>query len=267
MPRGLSEYDSAKLQGRLWTPDMARASARPGMWLDCSDTSTYTVDADGVNTLRDKAGIVANFTQSTASSKPKVVTHAASGLPALSFDGTDWLSSTSGITSGSYSGDLTFLYFATRTSVGSGAGGDLFTERLVAAGQGGYLLVWAEFASTYYIADGVTVSLSVFDLLLQDGAVVVQNHRSGLTNQLWVNGASQTVTGATGNITGTNGSYLGTRSGSVGPWEGLVGELIALTSTPDTYDMQLYEGYLAWKWNRPLVATHRFANRPPLNGD
>jgi len=84
MPRGVSIYDEARLQGRLWTP----ALERPAFWLDVADISTMTI-ATGVSHWRDKSGNGANATQAAAARQPAYSPVAFSGLPGITTDGVD----------------------------------------------------------------------------------------------------------------------------------------------------------------------------------
>ncbi|MFN8994753.1 MAG: hypothetical protein ACK5X3_13970, partial [Pseudomonadota bacterium] len=82
MPRGVSFYDEALIQGRLWTP----ALERPAVWLDAADLSTITI-ATGVSQWRDKSGNGANATQATAANQPAYSNTGFFGLPGITFDG------------------------------------------------------------------------------------------------------------------------------------------------------------------------------------
>ncbi|MFN8996607.1 MAG: hypothetical protein ACK5X3_23505, partial [Pseudomonadota bacterium] len=65
MPRGVSRYDEAQLQGRLWTPDLVR----PALWLDWADVSTISL-ATVISEGRAKSGNARHFTQSVSASQP-----------------------------------------------------------------------------------------------------------------------------------------------------------------------------------------------------
>ena len=82
MPRGLSVYESAKIQGRLWTP----AILRPDLWLDAVDFSSISVDG-GVSQWRDKSGYNRHFSQTDINKRPIYQINGISGLPSILYDG------------------------------------------------------------------------------------------------------------------------------------------------------------------------------------
>ena len=282
MPRGRNDYETAQIQGRLWTP----AVLRPQMWMDASDLSTISADTNGVNTWRDKSGNLADFTQASNTLKPQLVVHKPSGNYSVSFDGVDdYLESSTGITSGTFSGTLTLFYAMTRTSAAQV--GTLFQERIAANHKAfewsfgpNYVGYGGQRVSTYSNTD-TTMNFcgsTVYNLLAGSGGVVSQTYTPAAKDKLFVNG--QDYSGNIGvysipsvpNIDGTAGSRIG---GSVitqvnypvGYFPGSACELVALTGAMSSRDRSLVEGYLGWKWNYRLVAGHPFANRPPLIGD
>lgn len=71
MPRGVSRYDEAARQGRLWTPAELRADGSLYLWLDASDFSTLTLDSsNGCSQWNDKSGRGKHATQATAVNRP-----------------------------------------------------------------------------------------------------------------------------------------------------------------------------------------------------
>jgi hypothetical protein len=70
-------------------------------------------------------------------------------------------------------------------------------------------------------------------------------------------------------INSNTGSYLltGTGTTNIGYLNGYISEIIIYNSTLPTFQRQVVEGYLAWKWglNNNLPVTHPFYDTPPLS--
>ena len=69
----------------------------PALWLDASDATTITSSGSPakVSQWNDKSGNGYNFTQATGAAQPTLTTNAINGVSALSFDGSDTLTSSS----------------------------------------------------------------------------------------------------------------------------------------------------------------------------
>jgi hypothetical protein len=223
-----------------WTP----AEITTALWLDGADSTTITLESSAVSEWRDKSGNTRHVTQGTAGARPAMSTFG--GLDAVSFDGGDHLANAStGITSGTYSGELSIVYVATRAD---SLGGTILSDRTTGNAA---VFLWY---NTYIYTDAVNagsnhlVSEAVYDLLSTDGAVVAQQHVSGSRDNLWVNGTSRTVTDGTGtDITGSAGFKIGARQDGTTNWNGLICEVVVVTALTTT-NRELLEGYLAWKW-------------------
>jgi hypothetical protein len=227
-----------------WTP----ADISTALWLDAADSTTITLESSAVSEWRDKSGNALHVTQGTAGARPAMSTFG--GLDAVSFDGGDQLvNSSTGITSGTYSGELTIMHVATRAD---STGGTILSDRTT--GNAAVFMWW--FAGVRYIfTDGANagsnhdVSSTVFDTLASDGAVVVHQHSSGSRDNLWTNGTSRTVDAGTAtDITGSAGFKVGARETGTTQWNGLICEIVATTTALTTETRQLVEGYLAHKW-------------------
>lgn len=283
MARGRNDYETAQIQGRLWTPAVVPLK----MWLDANDPATVVADSNGVNTWKDKTGLLSDFTQATTANKPTLVRHAESGgLQAISFDGTnDFLESSTGITSGTFSGTLTLLYAATRTNVQQVA--TLFNERISADYKAfewsygpNYIGYGGERISAYSNSSGVMNfhGNATYNKFTNTGAVVTQTYEGPTKkDSAWLNGSSFTTSinvydlSQVPSIAGTAGSRVGgsniTQSNPLGFWPGSICEILAITDTLTVRLRVLMEGYLGWKWGYRLAADHPFTNRPPLIGD
>ena len=227
-----------------WTP----ASISTALWLDGDDSTTITLESSAVSEWRDKSGNALHVSQDTAGARPAMSTFG--GLDAVSFDDGDQLvNGSTGITSGTYSGELSIVYVATRAD---STGGTILQDR---SSTNYAAFTWWSFGGDRYIyTDGANASgnhfigSGVFDLLDSGGAIVVHQHVAGSRDNLWVNGSSQTVdTGTATNITGSAGFRVGQRTDGDASWNGLICEIVAVTALTTT-NRQLLEGYLAWKW-------------------
>ena len=87
MPRGRNDYETAQIQGRLWTPDVLR----PALWVDAADLSTISV-ATGISEWRDKSGNNRHLAQSTTSLQPTLKAENLNGLATVLFDGQKYVS-------------------------------------------------------------------------------------------------------------------------------------------------------------------------------
>ena len=272
MPRGVSRYDEAQLQQRLWTPDLLR----PALWLDAADQSTITV-ATGVSEWRDKSGNNRHFTQSVAASQPAYNRDGINGLASIRFDGTaKALQRTPEA--------WAFQYPVTA-----------FIVFRAAAFNGGYnaLFEFYTIAGQATAGWGDLINPSSRSAIYATNTAGSQNNYDGTGGLTYVTNRTYIFTGTHQNNSlagfqnsrpdGSNsGTYtlrtnLGTSPLSIGSspifsrytnWQ--IGEVIitnnAALSTSDRLEV---EGYLAWKWGiaADVVTSSPFVNRPPLIGD
>jgi hypothetical protein len=230
----------------LWTP----ADTTTALWLDGADGSTVSLSGSAVTQWNDKSGNSRHVSQSTAASRPAYLAGGFNGLNCLDFDGGDFLSRVSGITTGTYTGAFNVYYVATRDSAVNGC---LITERstaLVGTSQ------WGSDVGLYFISsDGANaasnhrIGLADFNNLSTSGGIVSHFHSAGLRDQLWLNGSSiSVIAGTASNISGSAGLRIGTREFGGFSWDGKVCEIIVTTSAQSVALRQQFEGYLAWRW-------------------
>jgi len=258
MPRGVSPVDEAQLQGRLWTP----ALARPAVWLDAADLSTISV-ATGVDQWRDKSGFGRHVSQATVANRPAYTVGGLNGLNVLTFDGAnDSMENTTYVLPTVYS-----FYAVGRSSVA------------------GYSRLFTTLSDIHaYIGTGVTTSdYATFfgnstawnDLGTNTPAQsIASTCIMGLVKANSVGGAIPYVNGIAqnaknGTSISTTGFVLGKAPSNVQFWNGIMAEIIIQPALSTTGDRQKFEGYLAHKWRLTanLPALHPFKNRPPLIGD
>ena len=272
MPRGVSRLDEARLQQRLWTPDLLR----PALWMDAADQSTITI-ATGVSEWRDKSGNGRHFTQSVAANQPSYNRNGINGLGTVSFDGTAkalvrtpeaWafqypVTAFIVFRAAAFNGSYNSLFeFFTTTGPTTAGWSDLIGPASRSA------VYSTSTTSTQPNYDGT----GLFTYAVNQTYIFTASHQNnsliGLQN---------------GNADGSNsGTYtlrtnLGTSPLCIGSspmfsrytnWQ--IGEVIitnnAALSVPDRLKI---EGYLAWKWGiaADVVRSSQFLNRPPLIGD
>jgi len=257
MPRGLSDYDSARIQGRLWTPEVLR----PDFWFDAADQSTITISSGNVTQWNDKSGNARNLT--TASSYPSYSIEGRNGLNVVTFSGSRLAVTGLSI---NYTAQSTFGAF-----------------RLGSYPQNAR--IWAQSdASIDYLTSNSYIPIVTGPSSPDWGSWATGSYRSliGLAGGSWhifssIQSDSFLQNSANGVLAAQNSHLLNktfTRfgmtdafSGATVPFSGDYGELIVLPTGNITRDRFLVEGYLSHKWAIPLAAAHPFANRPPLIGD
>ncbi len=278
MPRGVSRLDEARLQRRLWTPDLAR----PALWLDAADLSTLSVGASGVDTWRDKSGNARDAT--TTVRRPAFLANALNGLPAVNFTA----SSATKLDTPDFSiaPNRQFCAFAVASTAGL-LGGSTFRRLWTTKGVNpdslgagatysqGYMGSGANAGSALLIAGGTGVTAPVVSGLGNTAPVLLTaafGTAGAASNENTISangGARQSLASQSGALSTTGiriGSDTGTAGGSA--WNSWIAEII-LTEAIAFATLQSIEGYLAWKWGLQgnLPASHPFANRPPLIGD
>lgn len=250
----------------LWTP----ADTTEALWLDGADSTTVTLSGTAVTQWNDKSGNGRHVSQSTSTARPAYLTAGFSGKNCLDFDGGDFLSRSTGVTTGTYTGAFNVYYVASRDSSPNGC---LITERvssLVGTSQ------WGSDVGLYFISsDGANtasnhrIGLADFNNLSTGGGLVSHFHSPGSRDLLWLNGTSVTVlAGTASNITGSAGLRIGTREFGGFSWDGKICEIIVVTTSQTTAQRQQFEGYLAWKWGLQgsLPNDHPYKNGPPVIG-
>jgi hypothetical protein len=256
MPRGLSDYDSARIQGRLWTPEVLR----PDFWFDAADQSTITISSGNVTQWNDKSGNARNLT--TASSYPSYSIEGRNGLNVVTFSGSSLAVTGLSI---NYTAQSTFGAFRlgsyplyARVWTQSDAGIDFSTSgAYIPIVSGPATPTWCSYTTNFES-----------QISLTDGAwCIFSSVHNGAVLRNAANGVLAALASATLSKTFTRFGMTDSFSGATVPFSGDYGELVVLPTGGVTRDRVLVEGYLSWKWAIPLAANHPFANRPPLIGD
>jgi hypothetical protein len=261
MPRGVSFYDEARIQGRLWTPRLWHN--RILYWLDCAAHESVIFSGGNVSGWVSRVGSAAF----SCPIGPVYGTTRLNNLPVMTFNTRPFTAIDQNVTGQ----NITFssLYMVTSvdassnyprlwslSSTGTDFGSPtsiLFAARLAAATQ----VVYQNFALKASIAN------SVNEWFMGHGAC------SAAATTPWANGVKGTVGSGISALNATR-VRIGNDTAEVDSgFRGNLAENLLWASTLSDYEVSIVDGYFAWKWGLPgrLMASHPFRNRPPLIGD
>lgn len=282
MARGVSRYDEAAQQGRLWTPAQLRPNV--SFWCDASDVSTITI-ATGVSQWRDKSGNNRHFTQATAANQPSYSGTGFLGRPGITFDGVNDNLRLPGISSQITNLTHGVYWVFRRISSNTGGGGYNPTISVLPASLtsdwgalhyvkqsnnlvASYPYYGAPYASAYDPTTGVAYNnasgyVMSFQANAPSGATAWGIHRNGALEG-YTTGPN--FTAFTAPNTANDGYVLAHQISPLRYLNCVFAELLMVQNT-NARVRQTVEGYLAWKWGIALDASHPYANRPPLIGD
>lgn len=258
MPRSSTDYDAARIQGRLWTP----AVLRPALWLDAADLSTMSFSTN-VSEWRDKSGNAQHASQATAANQPVYSAFGLNALPSVNFDGTNsWLDFATG-----------FLNGETAVTAAMVMLGPLQTNDCI-FGPSNTFAQGLQIINVNQISNPTTfrinaVSKITTGLWNTDSTAAISTMTASATLSAgWRNGAAVTAADSSGttalNFNGVYslGRYQNTFAAAMN-----MSEFLIATRDISMPERVALEGYLGWKWGIRLAADHPFANRPPLIGD
>lgn len=248
MPRGVSRYDEASLQGRLWSPQVLR----PLLWLDASDVSTIAI-ATGVSEWRDKSGNGLHVSQATATNQPSLVANGINGIQAI-----DWgtASNSKSLNRSSLSSYSPVRYYGVADYDGANPPTGFRTivsHNYTAAGD----ILQLQNASVEWWTPGINKTFL-------NGAETSSGTALSTIANPFVFGTDNSPSSSRTDV------YVGNDRNQAGrAWMGKLGEILSFSAIPSSRERSLIEGYLAWKWGifTSLRSTHPFYNRPPLIGD
>lgn len=269
MPRGVSEYDSAYLHNRLWTPSLIR----PAFWLDANDLSTISIST-GVSEWRDKSGNNRHVSQSTEARRPTYSETGFNGRPTVSAVATSkqWISTNTNLSGFSGSG---YLWAFSACSMSSSAS---WYGRLLSYNQVGRKDYNTSDLTAFLIREASNNkmqtqrggALSTANVT-PDTNMLVGSVYGNPNNIFYVNGTGATPSSY---FTSFNSSprltiFWDNDTDFQTYWDGKCSEMILGDFEISDVDRQKIEGYLAWKWGLvdKLPSTHPFITRPPLLGD
>lgn len=271
MPRGTGRRDEPMLQRRLWTPDIWLGGLE--FWFDAQD-GRFTF-ATGISQWNDKSGLANHVSQATTTKQPVLTSNYLNGLPAVVFDGVDDILLKSSFTNAAawstfavwQNSSVTGVHSVVDTDSNAGAG----TRHGQNLRQNGTALESIAFnTSNSAFTDAASGTLAI------NTPVIGSAVRGATTVEAWCNGVSNGSTATTGTPTAVSTRLsIASNGGGAGAgtaWlAGGMSEVVSVPRALATYERELVEGYLAWKWwprqENTLPASHRFKNRPPLIGD
>lgn len=269
MPRGISRYDEAALQSRLWSPEQLR----PKVWLDSQSPGAFTIVSSAISQWNDKSGNGNHATQTTAGRRPVIADNAINSLPAVRFDGTDdWMK----ITGCTFAQSPFSFYMvhalrslrnmwpvlwgessgSTTGTFGVGINNGTLGNQIAIHGLG------VQTVSSDLTSGTVPRILAWLSAGIVSGGCTATIRRSGTP-------ANSAVTISSGLVAGADITIAAEREGAGSITNSDMGEVLQFSEQHSLREAQLVEGYLAWRWGMvsDLPASHPFANRPPLIGD
>jgi len=269
MPRGISFYEEARWQRRLWVP-----RNNPGLVLHFDASELGSISApSGVSAWKDLTGRGQDGQQSTSTARPALL-QTGTDAPGLSFDGGDGLqlSSLGSLPTGSNA--HTALVVWSRSLVAT------TTEKFFYWGDA----ATARAARGFGIRNGnVDVGINGFDQttsVFSSGDHFAVWRLSGTASTINIDGGSDLTStfGGTPATTST-ASYVGRWTTGGSPDELFIGIIreIQVWNVNATLDLrQRIEGAAAWKWDMllggsryrsNLPTSHPYKARPPLIGE
>lgn len=272
MPRGVSVYDEARLQGRLWQP----TTIAPNLvgWWDAADLSTIS-SPSGVSEWRDKSGNSRNFSQATGSKQPTLNIGELNGKNTISFNKTanQIMSLSNFPTSGLTAGIAVYMILKYQTITFAGNYNNI---------QG--ILTNNVYPNGFVIQDRPDLSQSLQVEHITSGSSIAASLTGAGDNQwkllsglmisgagggdiIYVNGGLKASGNWTGSFVPQSGLILGGVGVDFRTYNGSISEIIIVSNTSNMLQ-QVIEGYMSWKWGlqSSISPTHHFYNRPPLIG-
>lgn len=275
MPRGVSIYDEAKLQGRLWTP--ACISSLAGWW-DASDTNTMTFGT-GVSQWTSKFG-GPYVSQSTTNAQPTFAKDKRTGVGYLTFNGSSQFLRYNGTPSGFPTGTSAMtLVVSGRATGGTGnfSYAVYYGSASGASQDGRMILAFPDNIIYCSIYSGSNIAPDVAGAAAGTGISWLAN--DAVATISIPAGTNPTITGS------VNGYDASASSGvaSVSPnfvigaslggtqefFSGNIFDVLVFGEALSKMNTRRIEGFCAWKAGiqATLAPTHPFKNRPPMIGD
>ena len=244
MPRGLSPVDEARLQGRLWSPNVFRL----GAWYDAADLATIATASGAVTDWRDKSGNGRNLTQSTAAQRPTYTANGFNNRPAINY-GAAQNNNRLSWTGAAFSPVRTF-------GVAHWEGPNPFTN------YGALLTFNFSGNNDLFLAEVSNQWFSSRSVFLNGNDPIATPLPTIQSPFLWVDNEAASA--------GRTFMWIGAdRNEFNRGWRGKIAEVVITLFVPTLQERRTIEGYLAWKWglDANLPANHPYRNRPPLIGD
>jgi hypothetical protein len=258
MPRGVSRYDEARLQGRLWTPD--RGIIRSGLNLDAQRNITVV---SGAVSQWDDSDRLWSFTQGTAGLRPAYQETGWNNTPSVGFTAaTQRLVGTA-----SFTPLVTTAAFTAFTVINQTATGWFFEHGpTTPTARTGLVVIGADL---YAVLNG---QVSITPIATNTNYVICWRFDGSASTKsiVRVNGALATSGAITATATTSTGALFVGFGPDPNTFTGRMRDLLILPYAASDRQIELVEGYLYWKDGRLIQtppASHPFRNRPPLIGD
>jgi len=258
-------------QVALWTP----ANITTALWLDADDASTVILNGSTVSRWDDKSGNGRNAVQNTAANQPIYTLAGQNGRSVLTFDGSDdFMDVVTTVFQGSGNFQLHWIY--ARLGAGSGAINyrpaiSLLSATTPAPDRGAlHYIKNSDSLGASYPFFGASPSWGNYDLTT---GTVYSNNQANLLSfnagaSSWNVFRDGTQEGAVsrGGSPGIdfNGLRLAQQANPLRTSNIYIAEIV-MTLDADTFNRQLLEGYLAYKWGLTanLPANHPYKTNPP----
>jgi hypothetical protein len=240
---------SALLNRRVWTP----AQLPEELWLDASDSSTFTLNSDKVAEWRDKSGNNRHFGQSTDTFRPLLRTEG--NLFSVRFDGVNDRLTTSFFPANS----LAIVFRKTNTAVAG-----LITTNTQSTGL--HLIVGVtptgniRLQSSNTNTDAFSFTNNVNNLRLVIGNKnnnIIRVEGQTISSDRTVSNLVTATTAVLGNIFFSSANRF---------FKGEICELLAFSQVLTSTEFELLEGYFAFKWGlqSTLPSEHPYKNTCPF---
>ena len=216
------------------------------LWLAGDMGITTSTDGAAVNTWYDSSGNGYDLTQATATHQPKLSTSGINGVPSLTFDTSDYLS-TSLPGSSLFDTQATTVFFVKHSTSSSGV---WFNWQTSSTNRVGF-----ELANSNPRFDVVSKRVVGFTPV-NDAPHLIMGLRVALAQDLYIDGqlSNQAVnTGSLANST-TMPLVLGKYQTGTLNWTGEIAEVIVYNRALNTTEVQAVEQYLAAKYGLTVAA-------------
>lgn len=270
MPRGTSRLDEARLQGRLWAPQLM-SPVTLAAWYDAGDLSTLTGSSGNITQIRDKSGnarhlfglvpysqSALSYSPGTTGARPGLVF--AAGAHPITSATCGTASIISGFAVAQFNAAGTYLRVISlqptsgAADFNGGSGCDLLSSG--SGGIGGLI--------SY---DNANLGSVTFRDTTMSQPHVMVSYNDGVNHTMYADGAPGTPV-AYAPAAKTPFIALGASTGgNDGQLTGVISEALVTYGNVSQYRQKI-EGYLAWKWGLvdQLNPAHPYKNRPPTIG-
>jgi hypothetical protein len=232
------------------------------LWLDATDSSTFTLNGSNVSTWRDKSGIGNNATANT----PIELNSTINGFPALKFTTAEYIGGNISITGNTLTVFSTFKVSSLPTfgrviSLGS-LGGDDYNNTSSTCILNYGSAAMGPMRVSQYVSSATPLNTSVVHTVYFDGTNTYVYTNGGTASSMSSSGNFSVSRYNLGRSTNTGDTYSA--------FSGFLGEVIIYNTALTTTQRQTIEGYLARKWGLTsmygaLPSIHPFSSiRPHL---